>query len=147
MGRSLAAAGAACLLFAGTTFAHDTVTGATSADPALNTWPALIDSWDETDRGEIAEANDADDVDEAAEFDETDRGETADADDANEVDETDQGESDQAGAEDDQGENDQGDANHEEVHHPQAIHHSCRAPRWRSPQEPQRKRAFMMIGH
>src|SRR5262249_40752061 len=127
MGRSLAAAGAACLLFAGATFAHDTVTGATSADPALNQWHTATAEWDETDRGEVADANDGDEIAEADECDETDRGEVADADDAEDAakpavdaesedpetqdpsdkaDENDQGEDDQG---DDADQNDQGD--------------------------------------
>ena len=48
MGRSLAAAGAACLLVAGVTFAHVSV-GDNATDPTA--------VWDETDRGEIADAN------------------------------------------------------------------------------------------
>jgi len=119
MARSLAAAGAACLLFAGATVAHDAVGDAGSTDPALNSLPAAVDAWDETDRGEVADANDVDDTAGSGEFDETDRGETADADGQDDVDEAsdaeadgadedDQGENEQAG-DDDQGENEQGD--------------------------------------
>src|SRR5215510_4059965 len=111
MGRSLAAAGAACLLFAGATFAHDTVTGPSGDDPALRPdVPAVESLFDETDRGELAEALDADDQGEdTEEFDETDRGEVADADDADDAEAgDDQGEDAQDAADnDDQGEDEQ----------------------------------------
>lgn len=150
MGRSLAAAGAACLLFAGATFAHDTVTGATSADPALNQWQTASETWDETDRGEVADANENEDANEVDEFDETDRGEVASADDQDDADEAkdtetepaappkatktgkadqnDQGEDEQGekAGEDDQGEDEQGDDAGETEHQtttPTTRHH------------------------
>src|SRR5690242_20640528 len=112
MGRSLAAASAACLLFAGATFAHDSVTGASTNDPSFS-GSAASETWDETDRGEVADSNQADEVDE---FDETDRGEVADAggndqgENTNEAKGADTKDAEPPkAAENDQGENDQGD--------------------------------------